>query len=346
MNAKAGLRVQGFKGSKVEESKAPNPSTLQPFDPATHFASKWPHRLALLTAACTLPLLFIGGLVTSKGAGLAVPDWPTTFGYNPFLYPWSQMVGNIFYEHSHRLVASAVGFLTVLLALVLWLREKQSWLRWLGAAALALVVAQGIVGGLRVVLLEQTLAVIHACLAQAFFALTASLALFTSQEWRESPPKIEIPDAGRLQRLCLITTGLIYMQGLFGAVLRHTGAMLEIHLIFALLVALHVILLGARIFTRHLERPELLRPLLLLSGLLFAQLALGLGAYVGKFVVSLPAMLGVTLRTSHVVVGALMLASSLVLTLRSFKLLTRSRLMEQPGFVVAGAAGRSEEVSA
>ena len=144
----------------------------------------WPHRLAVITACATFPLLFIGGLVTSKGAGLAVPDWPTTFGYNMFLYPWSKMVGNIFYEHSHRLVASAVGFLTIALALSLWLQERRKWLRWLGVIALALVVLQGVLGGLRVTLLEQSLAIVHASLAQAFFALTVSLALFTSPEWR------------------------------------------------------------------------------------------------------------------------------------------------------------------
>src|SRR5499433_4379383 len=115
-------------------------------------ASVWPHRLAVVLACATLPLLFIGGLVTSKGAGLAVPDWPTTFGYNMFLYPWAKMVGNIFYEHSHRLVASVVGLLTIALALTFWFQEKRTWLRWLGAAALMLVIAQGTIGGLRVVL--------------------------------------------------------------------------------------------------------------------------------------------------------------------------------------------------
>src|ERR671924_1120915 len=92
--------------------------------------SIWPHRLAVVTACATVFLLFIGGLVTSKGAGLAVPDWPTTFGYNMFLYPWSKMVGNIFYEHSHRLIASVVGMLTIALALTFWFKERRPWLRW------------------------------------------------------------------------------------------------------------------------------------------------------------------------------------------------------------------------
>ncbi|HEY2988218.1 MAG TPA: COX15/CtaA family protein [Candidatus Binatia bacterium] len=326
------MKAESGKGNS---SFIPHPSSF----------AKWPHRLALLTAVLTLPLLFIGGLVTTKGAGLAVPDWPTTFGYNPFLYPWSKMVGNIFYEHSHRLVASAVGLLTVGLAFALWLGEKRRWLRWLGAAALALVIAQGVVGGLRVVLLEQTLAIVHACLAQAFFALAVSLALFTSREWSEKSPPVEVTDAGRLQRLSLITTGLIYLQAIFGAVLRHTGALLEIHLLFAALVALHVVLLGARILTRHFERGELLYPAFLLSALLFAQLALGLGAYLGKFVMSWPGALTVTLRTSHVVVGALMLATGVVLTVRSFRLFSHKNSAPAREFAV-GTARRSGEASA
>src|SRR4026209_67028 len=98
-------------------------------------SSPWPHRIALILACATFPLLFIGGLVTSKGAGLAVPDWPTTFGYHMFLYPWSKMIGNIFYEHSHRLVASFVGLLTIALVLTFWLHERRGWLRWLGVGA-------------------------------------------------------------------------------------------------------------------------------------------------------------------------------------------------------------------
>ncbi len=316
------------------------------FIPHPSSFSNWPHRLAVLTALCTIPLLFVGGLVTTKGAGLAVPDWPTTFGYNPFLYPWSMMVGNIFYEHSHRLAASAVGLLTVMLAVALWLGEKRRWLRRLGAAALALVIAQGVVGGLRVVLLEQTLAIVHACLAQAFFALAVSLALFTSDEWRKSSPKVDVPDAGRLERLCLITTGLVYVQVIFGAVLRHTGAMLALHLIFATIVAVHVVLLGARIFKRHPDRRELLHPISLLSGLLLAQIMLGAAATMGKFIMALPDILAITVRTSHVVVGSLMLATSLVLTLRSFKLFSRGGLTQERKISGVGAAQRAGEISA
>jgi cytochrome c oxidase assembly protein subunit 15 len=289
--------------------------------------SPWPHRLAVILAGATLPLLFIGGLVTSKGAALAVPDWPTTFGYNMFLYPWSKMVGDIFYEHSHRLAASAVGLLTIALALALWLRERRSWLCWLGVAALLLVILQGVIGGLRVVLLEHALAIVHAALAQLFFALTVSLVIFTSAEWRGEPKKAPVLDGGRLARLCAITTGLIYVQAVFGAVLRHTGERVDAHLILAVLVMLHVVFILLRVMKLHADRPKLTRPALLLAALLLFQFALGLLSYFGKFT----SMLGVApgtlvfLTTTHLVTGALMLATSLLLTLRTYRWLATAK---------------------
>lgn len=288
--------------------------------------SCWPHRLAVILACATFPLLFIGGLVTSLGAGLAVPDWPTTFGYNMFLYPWAKMVGGVFYEHSHRLVASTVGLLTIVLALTLWLHEQRQWLRWLGIAALLLVIVQGVLGGLRVVLLQHTLAIIHACLAQAFFALTVSLALFTSAEWRE-PVNAASADGGRLSRLATITTALIYMQIVFGALLRHTGERLDAHLLIAALVALHVVLLLLRIIRAHGDRVQLLRPGYYLAALLLLQLAIGALSYFGKFTTLLrwPMEVIVLLTTTHLVVGALMLASSLIITLRAYRLSAMAR---------------------
>jgi len=287
--------------------------------PQTSSFSAWPHRLAVVLACATLPLLFIGGLVTGKGAGLAVPDWPTTFGYNMFLYPWSKMVGNIFYEHSHRLVASAVGLLTIALTLAFWFQERRHWLRRLGVAALVLVILQGLIGGLRVVLLEQTLAIVHAAFAQLFFALTVSLVVFTSAEWRRAPR--QIADGGRLRRLCAFTTGLIYVQAVFGAVLRHTGERVDMHLVFAALVALHVILILVRVMKFHRDLPGLTWPAGILGILLFLQLLLGLASYLGKFtsMLGLPMGVLVLLTTTHLVIGALMLATSLVLTLRAYR---------------------------
>ena len=282
--------------------------------------STWPHRLAVTLAGATFPLLFIGGLVTSLGAGLAVPDWPTTFGYNMFLYPWSKMIGGVFYEHSHRLIASCVGLLTIALTVTLWIKEDRRWLRWLGITALAMVIVQGVLGGLRVVLLQHTLAIIHACFAQVFFALTVSLALFTSREWcNENSTSID--DGGRLRRLALITTVLVYIQIVFGALLRHTGERLDGHLLFAALVAIHVILLLLRITRHHGEEPTLVRPAYWLGGLLLVQLSLGTAAYLGKFTPLLPLRGGalVLTATTHLIIGALMLVTSLTIALRAFR---------------------------
>lgn len=282
-------------------------------------SSRWPHRIAVILAVATFPLLFIGGLVTSKGAGLAVPDWPTTFGYNMFLYPWSKMVGDIFYEHSHRLVASLVGLLTIFLAAIFWFREERAWLRWLGLSALALVIIQGVIGGLRVVLLENTLAIIHGATAQAFFALTVCLAVFTSRDW-SAPVDTPVNDGGRLRRLALATTGLIYLQIVFGAMVRHTGERIDAHLGAAALVALHVILVLIRV-SKHAS-PRLTRPALILFGLLLLQLVLGGLSYFAKYTTALrlPADAIVLLTTSHLAVGALMLAASIVLSLSAYRL--------------------------
>jgi heme a synthase len=279
----------------------------------------WRHRFALFTVLATFPLLFVGGLVTSTGSALAVPDWPTTFGYNMFLFPWSGMVGGILYEHSHRLLGALVGFLTIILAVWLWRAEPRAWLRWLGGIALAAVILQGVLGGMRVVLLAQTLAIVHACLAQAFFLLLVSIAFFTSPE---KPGHLAEPPfgyRGRLRRLSVLTTALIYAQVVFGAILRHTGARLDAHLVLAALVAILVIGLATHIWRHYFEEGLIVRPIMLLCGLLIAQLSLGLGAYLVQHTamaaVATP-LVRVSLTTVHLAVGSLMLATSLVLTLR------------------------------
>ena len=285
--------------------------------------SPWPHRIAVLLVCATFPLLFIGGLVTSKGAGLAVPDWPTTFGQNMFLYPWSKMVGNIFYEHSHRLVASFVGFLTIVLALALWFREQRPWLRWLGVAALGLVILQGVLGGLRVILVDSTLAIVHAAAAQAFFGITVCIAAWTSKSWIGVPSTTaSLNDGGGLRRLCLATTALIYVQIIFGAVLRHTGERLDAHLAFAALVTLHIVLVLIRLSKFHATSRNLVGPALALFGLLLGQLALGILSYLAKFttVLRLPIDATVVLTTTHLAVGAAMFATAIVLTLRCYRL--------------------------
>src|ERR1041385_8543349 len=139
----------------------------------------WLHRFAVLTALATLALIGIGGLVTSHEAGMSVPDWPSSYGYNMFLFPFAKWwrVGNVFYEHSHRLFASGVGLLTTILMVWLWLKEDRVWLRWLGVAAFVAVVLQGVLGGLRVVLYKDQIGIFHAALGPLFFVLPCSIAL-------------------------------------------------------------------------------------------------------------------------------------------------------------------------
>src|SRR3954471_7961510 len=123
-------------------------------------------------------------MVTSKGVGLAVPDWPTTFGYNMFLFPVSKWIGGILFEHTHRLLASACGLLTIVLAIWLWRKEERAWVRPLGFVAVGAVILQGVLGGIRVTMLKDEIGIFHACLAQGFLALLVFIALLTTKFWR------------------------------------------------------------------------------------------------------------------------------------------------------------------
>ena len=204
-------------------------------------SNPWLYWFAVLTVLATLALIGIGGLVTSHEAGMSVPDWPTTYGYNMFLFPINKWLGGIFYEHSHRLLASLVGLMTTVLAVWLWLKDSRTWMAWLGVAAFLLVVAQGVLGGLRVTMHMDSLGIYHATIAQLFFVLTCAIALFTSRWWMElerRPParheensadKQAVPEAGApLRKLVLFTTILIFVQLIIAAAMRHQHAGLAI----------------------------------------------------------------------------------------------------------------------
>jgi len=179
------------------------------------------HRFACFTAVATLLLICSGGMVTSKGVGLAVPDWPTTFGYNMFFFPVSKWVGGIFFEHTHRLIASVIGFLTIILALWLWRSNVARWIKTLGWASLGAVVLQGVLGGLRVTLLKDEIGIFHACLAQAFFGLLVIIALATSPLWQRLARPAALPSHRALAVFAIVITGIIYGQLGLGATMRH-----------------------------------------------------------------------------------------------------------------------------
>jgi heme a synthase len=298
-------------------------------------AVTWLHRYACLLAGATLLLVAAGGMVTSTNSGLSVPDWPTTYGHNMFTYPLSGMVGGIFYEHGHRLIASLVGLLTIGLVIFLWRVEPRRWVRRLGLLALAAVIVQGVLGGVTVLyFLPDAVSISHAGLAQIFFCLTVTIALVTSRTWRQ-PARAPVDDR-RLRASLLALTGLVYAQVLLGATMRHTGGGLAIpdfplsygrlippfwnqaialhfaHRAGALIIAAVVGGVLWQVWSRHRGRPELTKPA---WGLLLAVSAqITLGAFVvltGKQPV---------VNTLHVATGAIVLVTSLFLTLRGFRL--------------------------
>jgi cytochrome c oxidase assembly protein subunit 15 len=299
------------------------------------------HRFATFVAGCTVLLVLAGSLVTSTGSGLSVPDWPTTYGWNLFTFPPSKWVGGIFYEHGHRLIASGVGFLTIILAAWLWLKERRRWLAWIGVAALATVVAQGVLGGLTVIFfLPAPVSTAHAGLAEIFFCLTIAIALFTSPGWIEgydtagtlSAPDLDVPT---LRRLATTTTVLIYAQILVGATMRHTGAGLAIpdfplmfgrlvpdhwdpkiaihfaHRVGAVIVTLAIVTTTGYVWRHYRRHRELMRPAALLPALVAVQVTLG--------ALTVLSQRDVWINSLHVVCGALVLTTSLVLTLRTWR---------------------------
>ncbi len=183
---------------------------------------------AVANAVATFLLIGLGGLVTSHEAGMSVPDWPTTYGYNMFVFPVDKWIGGIFYEHSHRLLASVVGLLTTILAVWLWLKDSRKWLQWLGIAAFLLVIVQGILGGLRVDLRMASLGIFHGTIAQIFLVLTVAIALFTSRWWQNSKTEKQISVPRGLRSHILYVTILIFVQLLIAATMRHQHAGLAI----------------------------------------------------------------------------------------------------------------------
>ena len=213
------------------------------------------HWYAVVAAASVSLLICSGGLVTSHEAGMAVPDWPNTFGYNMFLFPVSRWVGGVFFEHTHRLIASTVGLLTVILCVALFVIENRRWVKTLGLIAVGAVIVQGILGGLRVTENNAVLGLFHGCLAQSFFALMATIALVTSRFWerleqagteseRQQPITLPraVPSASQARqrstnhlslltscrRWVLVVTGMVFVQLVLGASMRHSHAGLSI----------------------------------------------------------------------------------------------------------------------
>ncbi len=263
--------------------------------------------------------------MTSNDAGLSVPDWPTSFG--SFRMP--PMVGGVFYEHGHRMIAASVGLLTVVLTLwILW-KERRTWMRRLGVVALLAVIVQGVFGGITVrFFLPPPVSTLHACLAQLFFALVVSLAVFTSPGWMQARARFEEPEGFSLRTLCLGTVSLMLMQLFLGAAFRHHWFNLIPHMVGAALVSVMAGWLIITVLHRYGEERFLTRPAWAAAVLLVAQLVLGPSAY---FLLSASAAAPqptepmVEVTVAHVAVGALTLAAVLVLTLRVLRITSPHR---------------------
>ena len=278
------------------------------------------HRYTMVTAGCTFLLLIAGALVTSNDAGLAVPDWPLSYGT---LFP--PMVGGIRWEHGHRLVAGFVGLLTLVLAIWYWRREPRRWVRWLAVAALGLILAQAILGGITVLFyLPTAVSVGHATLAQLFFSTIVCLALLSSPWWQSERPQLDDTGSPRLRSLVLATAAAIFLQLVLGAALRHKGVGLAPHLIGAAIVTAMVVWTARVMRKRYGQVAALRRSARLLHVLLGVQLVLGGASYVllrATREAPQPLPLVVTVTVAHVVVGALLLASSAATALACFRML-------------------------
>jgi heme a synthase len=277
-------------------------SSLVPSTP-----SSWPHRWAWLLACATFPLVWWGGLVTATGSGMAFKDWLTSDGVFMPLYPWLSSAGDKFIEHGHRLLGMASGMLTIALVASLYLTRSPRWVRWFGLVLLLGVVLQGVLGGVRVTLDEQSpesarvIALIHGCVGPLFFAATAAIlagregdlndADDSSEARRARMARLDAPLPAKLLRLAILTAGLAYLQLVVGAIVRHSPLMLSesaatvfriavyFHILLAIAVTVHVLLLAHRCFWRRISRG----PSAALALLIGMQVLLGVSTWMLKY---------------------------------------------------------------
>lgn len=283
----------------------------------------WLHGLVVLATALTFPLLLSGGSVSVYRVGMAVPDWPTTFGVNMFLYDMLNSSWGVQLEHSHRLLGSAVGLVCVAVFLAFLVAEPRRWLKGLAFAALVGVSLQGVLGGIRVLRVSTPLALLHGCTAELFFAFMVAFCVLSGRDW--ATPVDARPDPARLRRKTLVTLIMVYAQVVLGAWVRHYGDTvgLLVHAFFATTVWGHATAIAIRVLRRRSELPELAPSARAMLVLVTAQLALGvlswwlLRPFDGLPHEVLPGQAAV--RIAHQGLAAFLLAASIVLTLRTYR---------------------------
>jgi heme a synthase len=280
------------------------------------------HAFAVFTACATLVVITAGALVTSNDAGLSVPDWPTSFGY---LVKVPRFVGGVRYEWSHRMVAGSL--LTLTLAIAVWtlLVERRRWLRWLAAAAFGTVILQATLGGMTVLFFQPPwLSTAHATVAQTFFCIAVSIALFTGRKWVEEEPRVQF-DSRRpsLFMLTLLSILILYVQLVLGGMFRHHGMSWWPHVINAALVAIVLGWTAIRAISVYSNIDAVRRPAIIMLSLLIAQICLGFAAFVTRIAwgrdAAQPELPMVAATVSHVAVGALLLATAVVLAIQTWR---------------------------
>src|SRR5438477_2952785 len=284
--------------------------------------NSWHHRIALFIAAVTFLVIIAGALVTSEDAGLSVPDWPTSYGHLVKLPPW---VGGIVYEHSHRMIAWFTGMYTIVIACWTWLVDRRRWMRYLAIGALATIVAQGILGGVTVLhFLPPAISTAHAAVGQTFFCIAVAIALCTGRGWVEKVPQA-LADHGhpKLLVLCWYSILILYIQLIFGGMFRHHGMSWAPHVINALSVALILTWTGVRAIMQFPAVDAVRRSTVALLFPLVIQLFLGFAAFFTR-VVNVPGISPgesymVISTVAHVAVGALLLATTVVLTFQTWR---------------------------
>jgi heme a synthase len=280
------------------------------------------HRLAVVLAGWTFLLIIAGALVTSNDAGLSVPDWPTSFGS---WYKIPKLVGGVKFEHTHRMIAQGAGLLTIIVAVWTWCTEKRRWLRILGLAAMGTVIAQGILGGITVLFyLPPAVSSAHAALAQTFFCIAVAMALVTGQKWIEEQPRVEFdPRRPSLFTLTLLSIFVLYVQLILGAMFRHHGLSWWPHVLHAVIVSFVLGWTAVRALSVYSDIEAVRRPAILMLSLMIAQLCLGFTAFLtrvawGKDAVQ-PELPMILSTVAHVAVGALLLATTVVLAIQVWR---------------------------
>jgi len=310
------------------------------------------HRFIFAVIGVALCLIAWGGFVTSIDAGLAVPDWPTSFDSWDALNPWPAWwtITPVLAEHGHRLLGALVGTLTVILAISIWRVDPRPGVRGLALGALAVVILQGVLGGLRVVLISLDLAIVHALTAQIFFALLVTLAVMTSRSWLHRRATDERDEArSSLARLAAITALMILVQIGLGALLRHPGRGISVplavaHMIGATVVFALVFALIMKTVRHHGADKTLVKAVHTLSGILFVQIVLGFTAYfvlLNESGMLVPSNFQVVANTLHLVIGTLLWGTAVGIAVwaRGMPAPAESSATPQESQIAAGAAG-------